>query len=298
MAFSVERHETARAAVRRVVSESLDDALERLTLYGSPGHDDTKAVHEIRKRCKEVRGVCDLVRPKVGEDAKAVASLCRGAARGLAGSRDATVAAATLANMRDDWGVDTSSIDIHAVVSSLADAKVDSRDIDAARTMLSNARQMADEWKLGKGFGSLRAGLEETYSKGLGRLTVVLDGADDEALHRLRTSAKRLWYQVRLLQSIAPSVLAPMVDQLDGIGEAIGDHHDLYVLRGALLIEPDEDRRRVAEAAKEIQAHLESMAVAAGLRVYAESPPAFVERVATYWRLARDEIPDVVFPGD
>lgn len=301
--FRVERDEAVDHAVRRVVREALLDATGLVAAmsphsgaYADPASADVaQAVHEVRKRCKEVRGVCALVGPSVGDGARAVDRLCRNAARQLAPSRDAVVAQRWLGRLQTEWGVDTSAIDPVAVAAEIGGADQDPPDLELATLQLETARAFARAWKLGSGFGAVAGGLEATYRRGVDRLDIVVHGAGAEQLHRWRSSVKQLWYQARLLQPIAPSVLDPLVAQLDGIGESVGDHHDLHVLRLALTARPDAERRRVAAAARDIQLDLESRATAAGARVYAETPAAFAMRIGAYWDLWIEMVPDHTF---
>lgn len=294
--FRVERHEAADAAVERVVSEQLLAARDLVSrLREGPVHseqDSAALVHDIRKRCKEVRGICELVRPVVGYEAKAVSRMCRNAASELAPLRDAVVARRWLDELESQWGVDTSAVDPDRLLADLAPPQKARPDLGLVDLLLDTAKVFADDWELLPGFGGLRPGLERTYGQGRERLEIVVQGAPDTEVHRWRTSVKRLWYQVRLLEPIAPSVLTPMITQLDGVGEAVGDHHDLHVLRRWLLATRDRRLAAVAREARDVQRHLESVATAAGARLYAETPTAFGRRIATYWALWEDTVPD------
>ena len=233
--------------------------------------------------------------PSTGCAATPPASSSNSSPERMVPSRDAVVAQRWLGRLQTEWGVDTSAIDPVAVAAEIGGAHQDPPDLELAILQLETALAFARAWRLGSGFGAVATGLEDTYRRGADRLDVVVHGAGPEQLHRWRSSVKQLWYQARLLQPIAPSALDPLVAQLDGIGETVGDHHDLHVLRTALSVRPDPERRRVAAAARDIQLDLESRATAAGARVYAEVPAAFATRIGAYWKLWIEMVPDHTF---
>ena len=59
--------------------------------------------------------------------------------------------------------------------------------------------------------------------------------ANDEHMHEWRKSVQYLWYQMRLLRKASPSIIEPLIDELDGLADALGDYHDLAVLANTFL---------------------------------------------------------------
>jgi CYTH domain-containing protein len=115
--------------------------------------------------------------------------------------------------------------------------------------------------------------------------------------HDWRKAVKYLWYQTRLLHAAAPSVLGPLVDQLDGLADALGDDHDLAVLGGLLDADPGrfgtpECVVHVKQLARLQQEELRIAAYRSGATIYAESAPVFRRRIRSYWRLAIREGPE------
>ena len=67
MAFRLEHSEPIGVGVQRVTAERLDDGMLRLERLATAGPSEVeKTVHEVRKRCKELRGLLRLVRPALG----------------------------------------------------------------------------------------------------------------------------------------------------------------------------------------------------------------------------------------
>src|SRR5688572_29173690 len=90
MAYRFDRDESVTRSVRRIACEGLDDAIERLSVCGGATADEIEDhVHEVRKRCKELRGLLRLVRSDLGEDFRSADRTIRTAARELSALRDA-----------------------------------------------------------------------------------------------------------------------------------------------------------------------------------------------------------------
>jgi hypothetical protein len=83
-----------------------------------------------------------------------------------------------------------------------------------------------------------------------------------------------------------------MAGELEALGESLGDHHDLAMLRQDL-----EDGRfgdgeargvkALGDAMARRQRQLSRTALAIGARFYAEKPAVFCDRLAGYWKTWR-----------
>jgi CYTH domain-containing protein/CHAD domain-containing protein len=310
MAFKFERGEPLTDGLRRVAGDALDDAIARLdAASGADGSSPTveeieQHVHEVRKRCKEVRGLLRLVRPVLGRRARDANRTIAGAARQLAELRDAHALLGTLDDLveahRDDAAMALRSGALDAVRSGQAAAAAAATELiragdgrlAAARSELAGVRDRVDRWTVRDRFGSIGPGLRATYGAGRRSMRAARDGADDESMHEWRKTAKQLWYELRLVERMAPSALGPMVDALDDLGEALGDDHDLGVLVAAMAADPEHFGGAAAvevatELARQEQDELRRRAFRLGARVYAETPGAFTERLRAYWRADR-----------
>ena len=87
--------------VRRVARERLDDAVETLDqLSEGDASAIEEGVHDVRKRCKEVRALARLVRGPLGNEFERFNVIVRDAADVLAPIRDAQAVLATLDDLR------------------------------------------------------------------------------------------------------------------------------------------------------------------------------------------------------
>ncbi len=315
MAFRFDPQTSVRREVRRVVAERLGEAITTLeslqaTDPAGPPPDVASSVHTVRKRCKEVRGLAQLVRPVLGRDFARFNGLVRDAAAELAGFRDAHAGLATFEHLlagvpgaRDD----TDLQHIRDVLEAAADdatraaSTADPR-LARAHAGLVEARDRASRWKVPKDFSALGSGLGDTYRRGRRRLQLAQAGSTDEVIHEWRKAVKQLWYEARLVEPAAPSVLSPFVARLDDLSEALGDDHDLAVLADRLAADPERfgGGRAVKHAtalARYEQELLRGPALRLGATLFAERPSAFVERLGAYWNLAARSGPELTTGG-
>jgi len=290
--------------VRRVGAERLDGAIGRLDqVMTDPGADIETLVHEVRKRCKASRGLARLVEPALGDDFASFDRTVRDAANQLSTLRDAQAMAGTFdsllaARPHDDIlrRVRDHQATLSTGATQAAVAADDDR-ISAARALLVEARDASQRWKIPRGFDTIEAGIVATYRQGRTSLRKAHADPTDHRLHEWRKAAKYLWYQMQLVHDAAPSVLGPLVDQLDLLAETLGDDHDLAVLVELLDDHPDiygtpTEVDHVRTLARDRQQSLRDSALRSGATIYAEPAHAFVHRVARYWHLAVDVGPE------
>lgn len=310
MAYRLEPANQVGRQVQAVAYERIDDALGRLAaLDPSDPAQVEETVHEARKRCKELRGLARLVRPALGDEFTRFNDLVRDAAEELSSIRDAHAVIATF----DELCVTTGRQYDHdleevrrsqaarARSASVAVAQEDPR-VDRSRRLLTKARKRIKRWSLPPGFEPLGAGLSRTYERGRDGLRRVAKRPSDERFHEWRKAVKYLWYQTRLLEPAAPSVLSPLTDRLDDLAESLGDDHDLSVLIARLEIDPAGSGGRDAVAgavdlARAQQDELRRRAVRLGATIYAERPTRFVTRIETYWDNTVEQGPELVTGG-
>jgi CYTH domain-containing protein/CHAD domain-containing protein len=303
-----------RKEVRRVAGERLDDAIERLELLERAETADAaaieEAVHSVRKRCKEVRGLARLVAPALGRsEFRRVDHLVRDAASELSALRDAHAVLATFDSLSaaQSGRIDAALESVRARQYEQAQAATESlRPDDArmttARRLLVEARDRSATWKLPSGFEPLGDGLRVTYRRGRKGLRKARRTPTDARLHEWRKAVKYLWYQMRLLERAAPSTIGPLVERLDDLADALGDDHDLAVLVEQLDAEPARfGTAAVVEHARQLaraqQDELRRRAFRLGATVFAEADRAFVARIEAYWDLALRDGPELPTGG-
>ena len=296
--YEIDLDQSVRKEVRRIAGERLDAAIEQLTDIV----DAETAIHEARKRCKEVRGLARLIAPALGDEFKPFDRTVRDAANQLSALRDAHALLATFDALLEAHDLDAALRTVRDRQATLADeatAAVGDGDarIAAARDLLVEARRRSQRWRVPKGFSSLGEGVHATFEQGRTALRRARRDPTDEHLHEWRKSVKHLWYQVRLLRDVAPSVLDGLIGQLDLLSEALGDDHDLAVLVAGLDADPERfgdaavvDHARLVARAQ--QSEIRRGAFRAGATIFAEPADAFTARLGRYWRSRVDDGPE------
>ena len=307
MGYVFDPASAVRREVRRIAVERLDDAIEQLDAVAASSADSETAVHDVRKRCKETRGLARLAQPALGDQFRPFDRTVRDAADQLSAMRDAHALLATLDNLLRAHDLDDQLQSVRnrqAVLAAEATDAIEAGDerIAIARSLLAEARDSAEKWELTGGFDAIADGLTATYRRGRRALRTALRDANDEHMHEWRKSVKHLWYQLRLLREASPSTIGPLIGELDRLAEALGDDHDLAVLVASLDADPVrfgtpdtvDHARRVA---REQQRELRAPAFRAGMVIYAERPSEFSSRVSAYWRLTRRLGPELPTGG-
>jgi len=298
MGFRLDHEDgSVEEAVRRIAVERIDDAVAAID---DPGKSRGKAVHTVRKRCKELRALVRLVGPAFA-DAKRENRAFRDIARGLSGQRDAAVKAETFEGLVSGRTEELDAGTIAATRALLAEGVVPDDDegrdeaIAAARHGLAEARLRALGWSIeAKGWRAFGEGLETTYRKARKRMDEALVAEDGPSMHEWRKQAKYHLNQMRVMRPLWWEVLKPTESVADNLAEALGSHHDLEVLADLLA----ENRERLGgEAAvsplvalcRARQDEHARLARAAGERLFAEKPKAFARRMRAYWSVWRRE---------
>jgi len=271
MAYAFEHDETVPAAVRRIMEEQLVRAREQLTDAKSPRE---KRVHNARKRFKETRALLRLVREPLGDQFALENAWFRDAGRDLASIRDADAILEALEKL--DLPRALRNRVRKKLTSGRAEVNLDEL-IANTQAQLVLAQARLDLWPdMDDSFDTLATGLERTYRDG--RRAMKRADTPDE-LHEWRKHVKTHWYHAQLLRHVWPEMMKSYAAVLEELSHALGDHHDLHVLRDSVPDAPPE----LIEALDTRQRELEHRAREIGDRVYAERPREFVARIGKWW---------------
>lgn len=289
MPFRLHRKDdSVEAALRRIAQEEVDAALTEIADTGAAPHE---TVHQVRKRAKRLRGLIRLVR-RAFPDYAAENAAIRDAARGLSSLRDSEVRVETFDKLIAATGADGFA-PIRAWLAAARDRAAEGAhsgdDLARFRAELVALRKRVRHWQLtDKGFKALKPGIEKTFTAARRDLRLVHDGASDEAIHDWRKRVKAHWYHTRLLRPLRPKVLDDRAAKARDLGEILGDHHDLSVLRAHLAeaAEPPVDAATAARfdrLAADRQAALEDEARDLGTRLFSRPAKAIARRWKGWW---------------
>ncbi len=299
--FALAQDESVVSGVRRIATEELEYATDRLSgSLESEARDE--CVHEARKTIKRLRGLIRLVRDELGKDCYRVENDClREAACRLAPAREAAAAgealdalllrfsseqnASELGTARDRMG----ALQERAIAASL-----DREAIEQVVGWLGQVRARVADWPLAQdGWGAIVGGLCRIYAQGRGEFEIARANPTVEHLHEWRKRVKYHWFHIRLLLQSWPGPLGALRDELKVLSDLLGDDHDLSELALLLLREAGDPPMIDAELARLLglierrRRELVAEAFAVGARIYAERPQRLVDRLGSYfgaWR--------------
>ncbi len=285
--------------IKRILLEQTDRAIWRLT---TPGLDVDPAVHDARKCFKRVRGVLRLVRDDIGERRFGeLNALFRDAGRQLSDIRTSAVLSETLEKVHERFPQQFSEAEVQRLAARLRAHHQALRDQVVPQKTLF--RHVAAELQRGRALIAAlplhgnhfpARGLRRVYARGRRGLIRCRQEPAAAHFHEWRKRVKYLRYHVRILSPAWPPVLSGVTEELVALSEALGVDHDLAELHRTLTEHP-ELRLRGAEQGKTVRLieayreELEARSFGLGVRLYAEKPGDFVDRMQVYWRAWRDE---------
>ncbi|PQA89187.1 CHAD domain-containing protein [Hyphococcus luteus] len=275
--------------LRRIACSQIDKALEELGT-----RERAEAIHQVRKRCKKLRGLIRLVRPGFPAYAKENAAF-RDAARLLSDARDRTAMIEAFDRIAGHFE-DKLEADALAPIRRQLEDRRDDLDDDAVgenltrfRAAMLAARKRAEGWTIEcAGADAVEGGVEKTYARAVKAMAEAEDKRTGEALHDWRKRVKYHWYHARLLKRAWPPLMEAEADAADALSDILGDHHDIVVFEekienGALKADgaAGDLFRGLLKARREA---LEAKAFDMGAALCAEKPKALAKRWIAYWR--------------
>jgi hypothetical protein len=298
MPYRLLANESVQDGVRRIAGEQIERAIAELQ---DSDLSRGKAVHQVRKRCKKIRGVLRLVRPALGDRYGKENAWYQRTARSLSVIRDATAMVQTYdAVLR--YGAEHVDGRVMAPIGRrlrhreevlLADGDGVGTLLEAVENGLVQGRERMVAWTVSDdGFAAVSGGLRKTYARARKAMWAIRQEPLPDNYHEWRKRVKYHWYHTRLLRDIWPAVIRARRDETDRLGEMLGDHHNLSVLRDLLLGEPEAFAKEEAVVTftglidrrlREIQTSVEPI----GRRLFAEKPKRFVNRLRDYWDVWR-----------
>lgn len=303
MPFSIDPRKKIGAEIQRIARERIDDALEgfRLATASKDAAAWDRAIHDARRRCKEIRALLRLIRGAIPPDLFEEENCCfREAAAGLSEARDAAVCVETFdkvcalsSHPRKGFSALREILHQRRLRVALPEQGTLEEEVRCFRERMRIAKARVKRWlPRGEGFEALSEGWIRTYRQGRKAMKNAYRHPTPENFHEWRKRVKDHRDHCRLLREIWPSVMKVRARELDTLAEALGYEHDLTMLYATL-----EDARGRGEIASSLKKDLDAFltlisqeverirteAYRDGLRLYAESPKAILRRIALYW---------------
>jgi Uncharacterized conserved protein len=279
------------ATLRRIAEDRLNRAIE--ATKAETAETRMPAVHDIRKRLKEMRALLRLVRPDF-DDFKQVDRALRDIGRELSALRDINVRCDTLGHLADyvDLPDDPLAPYLAELTRSRDTAYGPASDslLATTRTALIAMRDASAHWRLRhNGRKAIFPGLSGTYADAREAMGRARETRAPEDFHEWRKHVKYHFYHAQILSPIWPEAMEPHIAAAEALGELLGQHHDLIVLgeeaRAAGL--PAAPLAVLEAGLHDRITALEKQAFLDGARLLADSPEALSRRWSVWYRLWR-----------
>lgn len=298
MAYHIDKQKTVKAGVVKIAKSQINKAIEEIDNKDLDPHE---TVHQVRKRCKKLRGLIRLIRP-VFPGYKEENSFFRDAAGDLSFVRDAQsiIESVDLLSKSSSNNIDKNTFtairkQLVARRKEVTDnaGKVEEK-LNDFRAKMVEALERVDTWQItAKDYDAISGGLQKTYKRGRKAFRKAYSNPSTERFHEWRKRVKYHWYHARLLRNLWPEMMRVHRRGLDKLSDILGDDHDLAILKETLQTDlkasknPKEmgqifdiiDRRRI---------QLQQQAKPLGELLYAEKKKHLDKRFHSYWMAWRD----------
>jgi CHAD domain-containing protein len=272
MTFELQRQESLRKGLRRIVQEQLQGVLNQPRQLARD-----EAVHDARKRLKRVRALLQLVRSVVKKSRyRNEDDAFRDIARPLSEVRDAQVLLETLAKVDQDDAVAAVYEELTARKRSLDEQNF----LDSAAASIRETLPRASAWTdVPNRWASVGKGLRRTYRRAHRAYADAVREPTIGKRHEWRKQIKYLRYQLEFLRPLRPKSLDKLVVQAEKLGELLGDDHDLALLEQTLPVDAP-----ILAAIDRRRDDLLQESCALAKRFFRDSPKEFERRIKRFWK--------------
>jgi CHAD domain-containing protein len=294
VAYRLESNERVPQGIKRIVNEEIDAAVRQLSGQSAPARDE--AIHEARKNVKKIRGVLRLMQPEMGEIYPLENALFRDIGRHLSQFRDAGAIIETFDALRKKYRADWNGRSLAPVRRRLVARKAQAEKqanieevLSSMAAALSLSLARINGWPLSQdGFPAIAPGLTATFRRGQKAMARARKHPRPENYHEWRKRVKDHWYHTRLLQGLWNREIEEYEKNLKELETALGEGHNLVVLREAVLAESasygqNPDIRLLERAIEKYRQQLQDEALELGKRIYEEKPGRFTRRIQRLW---------------
>jgi CHAD domain-containing protein len=292
MEYTIQPDETVSNGIERIIRGKVDTGIDHI----DSDMDRHETVHEVRKRCKEVRAALRLVRGVLPTYSSENAHY-RDAARRVSDIRDAQALIETF----DDHvtpAVETRDALDEGTMSEIRSTLVDRREtmamdqdldgrLEAVRADLVEGRERVDDLPIAtEGFDAVAGGLRKSYKRARNRMDEAYEDPEMERFHEWRKRVKYHRYHSRLLRSVWVGPMKARRSELKTLSDLIGDEHDLAVFLETMESEELFDsatRESLEQVIMARRSELQREGRPIGERLFTEEPDELVERIRAYW---------------
>lgn len=302
MQYTIQPNEQVSDEIKRIVDGKIELAIEHI----DESNDRHDTVHEVRKRCKEIRAAVRLVRP-VLPTYKQENVHYRDAARRISDIRDAHAAIETF----DDHlrpAVEARGVLDDQTLSDIRSILVDRREtiaaeqnltqrLTAVREDLIEGRTRVPDLPIAtEGYDAVAGGLRKSYNRARNRMVEAYEEPEFERFHEWRKRIKYHRYHTRLLRRVWEGPMKRRRTELKELSDIIGYENDLaefeLMMKDEELFEP-ETRELLTGLITAKRAEFHRQGRPLGECLFAEDPDQLVDRFGAYWTATHEYDPSL-----
>ena len=300
MEYTLQPDEHVSDGIKRIVDGKIERGIDHI----DEGDDVHETVHEVRKRCKEIRAAVRLVRP-VLPTYKRENVHYRDAARRISDIRDAHAAIETFDDhlrpaVEARGALDDSTLaDIRATLVDRRETMAAEQDLERrlaqVRADLVEGRDRVPDLPIAtEGYDAVAGGLRKSYKRARNRMGEAYEEPEFERFHEWRKRIKYHRYHTRLLRRVWVGPMKRRRAELKELSDIIGYENDLaefeMVMHDEELFAPA-TREILNEilTAKRSEFHRQGRPL--GERLFAEAPDRLIDRLGAYWTATHEYDP-------
>jgi CHAD domain-containing protein len=293
-AFMAEKHAlqpkaAIGPALRAIAAGILADAR---VVISDPERTNEAAVHHFRRAMKEWRALMRLLAPFIADGTRWRHD-ARDHARTLAQARDGAAALNAFEGLLDKGNLvlstrtsDTIRARLEALRGSEERSGLTPMLRDAIIAWLDVAASAVEMWPLDTlEFAAIAGQLAKSYRSARNQIPADWTAANGEDLHTLRQRVVTLRYQMELIEPLWPRFGKMWIGEAERIRGRLGQCQDIEVL--TRLAAPHQIlahwRSRLTPACAERSGQLAQRAARIAVRLFAERPKAFRQRIEALW---------------
>ena len=288
--FRLTQPNDVAAQIRHIACEQNSKAIAELD---DESVSQARKVHQVRKRCKKLRGLIRLVRPALGKMYQTENDWFRDTAQPLSGLRDAKTMRDTYDSVTDTFKDQVKRESFKTIrrrltirCKKLVEANNGDELLNLTRERFAEAQRRVQSWQFGEtGFAALKGGFRKSYSQAVTALEQAISHPTAEQFHEFRKRVKSHQFHCLLLRDLSRKPMRERIDEAERLCELLGDDHDLIVLSDSIDASPDEFgskknvgafRSLLGQRSRQLRKQIEKL----GFRLFSKSPSAIVDQLS------------------
>jgi CHAD domain-containing protein len=226
--------EAGERAPQRLRQKALDLTDEVIVTLGQVEANNEKAIHDVRRRFKELRALTELFATTLADRGRLEQSFFRDRGRQLAAPRDAKAALEVFDRLRERYAGEWTPRQFQKIRGALAqrvEQQVDAAIIERLRSDLLTERGRIAAWPVdAMTRDDLWQAITRSYRRARRAMRAALRERTAPAIHAWRKRVKVHWHHAQFFALVDLAELQPHIEQLHKLSQTLGEHHDLVVL--------------------------------------------------------------------